>query len=81
MIETNFASAHQLRGYKGECEKLHGHNWKVQVYVLAERLNDIDIALDFHILRGDFDHIAIPHADFFGSLGVNFYQGLVRNSG
>ena len=51
MIETSFASAHQLRGYKGKCENLHGHNWKVQVYVTAEKLNDIDIAIDFHDLK------------------------------
>jgi 6-pyruvoyltetrahydropterin/6-carboxytetrahydropterin synthase len=40
-IETGFASAHQLRGYKGKCEKLHGHNWKVQISVTAERLNEM----------------------------------------
>ena len=51
MIETGFASAHQLRGYKGKCENLHGHNWKVQVYVTAEKLNDIDLAIDFHDLK------------------------------
>ncbi len=51
MIETYFSAAHQLRGYKGACERLHGHNWKVQVYVLADRLNDIDIAIDFHELK------------------------------
>ncbi len=50
-IETSFASAHQLRGYKGKCEKLHGHNWKVQVSVTAERLNEIDLAMDFHDLK------------------------------
>ena len=52
MVETHFSSAHQLRGYKGECEKLHGHNWKVQVYVLAQKLNEIELAIDFHELRG-----------------------------
>lgn len=51
MIETGFSSAHQLRGYKGKCETLHGHNWRAQVYVTAERLNDIDIAIDFHDLK------------------------------
>lgn len=63
MIETHFSSAHQLRGYKGECERVHGHNWKVQVYLLAERLNEIDIAIDFHDLKkmteeivGQLDH-------------------------
>ena len=36
MVDTTFAAAHQLRGYKGKCEQLHGHNWKVQVHVVAE---------------------------------------------
>ncbi|WP_261341682.1 6-pyruvoyl trahydropterin synthase family protein [Candidatus Kuenenia stuttgartensis] len=31
IIDTDFAAAHNLRGYKGQCENLHGHNWKVQV--------------------------------------------------
>jgi 6-pyruvoyltetrahydropterin/6-carboxytetrahydropterin synthase len=51
MIETSFASAHQLRGYKGKCENLHGHNWKIQAYVTADKLNEIDIAIDFHDLK------------------------------
>ncbi|MFA5352775.1 MAG: 6-carboxytetrahydropterin synthase QueD [Thermodesulfovibrionales bacterium] len=51
MIETGFASAHQLRGYKGKCENLHGHNWRVQVTVAAEKLNEIDLAIDFHDLK------------------------------
>jgi 6-pyruvoyltetrahydropterin/6-carboxytetrahydropterin synthase len=57
MVENRFSSAHQLRGYKGKCEKLHGHNWKVQVYVLAEKLNEIDIAIDFHELRRLTDEV------------------------
>jgi 6-pyruvoyltetrahydropterin/6-carboxytetrahydropterin synthase len=51
MVETTFSAAHQLKGYKGKCERLHGHNWKVQVHVIAEKLNEIDIAIDFHELK------------------------------
>jgi len=50
-IESNFSSAHQLRGYKGKCEGLHGHNWKVQVHVVADRLNEIDLVVDFNELK------------------------------
>lgn len=50
-VETTFSAAHQLKGYKGKCERLHGHNWKVQVHVIAEKLNEIDIAIDFHELK------------------------------
>lgn len=59
-IETGFASAHQLRGYKGKCENLHGHNWKVQISVSAERLNDIDIAIDFHDLKKIANEVISP---------------------
>jgi 6-pyruvoyltetrahydropterin/6-carboxytetrahydropterin synthase len=51
MIETQFSAAHQLRGYKGKCESLHGHNWRVQVTVSSDKLDDIGMALDFHELK------------------------------
>jgi 6-pyruvoyltetrahydropterin/6-carboxytetrahydropterin synthase len=60
MIETYFSAAHRLRGYKGQCEKLHGHNWKVQVYVLAEKLNEIDLAIDFHELKRLTEEVLVP---------------------
>jgi 6-pyruvoyltetrahydropterin/6-carboxytetrahydropterin synthase len=50
-IETQFSAAHQLRGYKGKCEELHGHNWRVQITVNSDRLNDIGLAIDFHELK------------------------------
>jgi len=50
-IEEHFAAAHNLRGYKGQCEALHGHNWKVEVVVRASRLDDTGLALDFHELK------------------------------
>lgn len=59
-IETGFASAHQLRGYKGKCEKMHGHNWKVQISVIAERLNEIDLAIDFHDLKKIANEVVAP---------------------
>lgn len=50
-VEDKFSSAHQLRGYKGKCENIHGHNWKVQVSVKSKTLNDIDLAMDFHDIK------------------------------
>jgi 6-pyruvoyltetrahydropterin/6-carboxytetrahydropterin synthase len=50
-IDTKFSAAHQLRGYQGRCEKLHGHNWKVEVSIEAEVLNEIGLALDFKELK------------------------------
>ena len=51
MVEERFSAAHQLRGYKGKCENLHGHNFKVQAFVSAEMLNQLDLAIDFHDLK------------------------------
>ncbi|MEK6528356.1 MAG: 6-carboxytetrahydropterin synthase QueD [Nitrospirota bacterium] len=50
-VESQFSAAHQLRGYKGKCENMHGHNWRVQIAVTAGRLNDIGLAIDFHELK------------------------------
>jgi len=50
-IQTAFSAAHRLRNYQGDCEALHGHNWKVQVTVQARKLNDIGLAIDFKILK------------------------------
>lgn len=60
MVETHFSAAHQLRGYGGDCERLHGHNWKVQVHVLADKLNDIDLAIDFHELKKYTHEVLAP---------------------
>jgi len=43
MIERNFSSAHQLRGYRGKCENLHGHNYKIEIYARGSELNNIGL--------------------------------------
>lgn len=56
-IITGFDAAHQLKGYKGKCENIHGHNWKVEVEVISEKLNEIGIALDFKELKKIVDEV------------------------
>jgi len=51
MVESGFAAAHQLKEYEGKCEGLHGHNWRVQVMVKTDRLNDIGLGIDFKVLK------------------------------
>jgi len=50
-IYTHFAAAHNLINYQGDCENLHGHNWKVEVTVAAEDLDNAGLAIDFKILK------------------------------
>ncbi len=56
-IVTDFDAAHQLRGYKGKCENIHGHNWKVEVEVISEELNEIGLAIDFKELKSITDTV------------------------
>jgi 6-pyruvoyltetrahydropterin/6-carboxytetrahydropterin synthase len=51
MIERNFSSAHQLRGYRGKCENLHGHNYKIEIYARGKELNHIGLLVDFVELK------------------------------
>lgn len=51
MIKTQFAAAHNLINYQGDCENLHGHNWRVEVTVAARELDKAGLAIDFKILK------------------------------
>ena len=63
-IMTHFSSAHSLKGYPGDCARVHGHNWIIEVYVRCKELDEIGIGIDFKdikksvkdVLRG-LDHI------------------------
>jgi 6-pyruvoyltetrahydropterin/6-carboxytetrahydropterin synthase len=57
MIERNFSSAHQLRGYKGKCENLHGHNYKIEIYVRGSELNNIGLLIDFGDVKSAADEV------------------------
>ncbi|MCD6220945.1 6-carboxytetrahydropterin synthase QueD, partial [bacterium] len=50
-IIDEFSAAHRLKNYKGKCENLHGHNWKVEVVISGEFLDKTGLLLDFGILK------------------------------
>jgi 6-pyruvoyltetrahydropterin/6-carboxytetrahydropterin synthase len=50
-VEKYFDAAHYLRGYKGKCEAMHGHRYRVVVKISAEKLDDIGLAYDFSDLK------------------------------
>jgi 6-pyruvoyltetrahydropterin/6-carboxytetrahydropterin synthase len=50
-IVTDFASAHSLRNYPGDCSRLHGHNWGVEVMVYSNKLDEKGIAIDFREIK------------------------------
>ena len=71
-VVTHFAAAHQLRMVAKKCENLHGHNWKIEVYIAGNRLNDAGVLVDFgevkkHIseLMNTLDHKYLNELDCF----------------
>ena len=71
-IVSSFAAAHNLNNYQGECENLHGHNWRVEVVVTARELDKAGLGIDFKILKaetkellGTLDHKYLNELAFF----------------
>ena len=54
-VVTHFAAAHQLKMVAEKCENLHGHNWKIEVYLTGEKLNQAGILMDFGDIK---QHVA-----------------------
>lgn len=72
MIFTHFAAAHNLMNYQGDCENLHGHNWKVEVTVATQELDKAGLGIDFKILKKEtnrvldrLDHTYLNDLPFF----------------
>lgn len=71
-IISHFSAAHQLRNFGGKCEDLHGHNWKVEVYVSGRELEDNGLLVDFKVIKDKagkilegLDHKFINDLDYF----------------
>jgi 6-pyruvoyltetrahydropterin/6-carboxytetrahydropterin synthase len=56
-VEDSFAAGHALRGYRGKCENPHGHNYKVQVTLMGEKLDNIGLLLDFRELKNAMNSV------------------------
>jgi 6-pyruvoyltetrahydropterin/6-carboxytetrahydropterin synthase len=50
-VDETFAAGHALRGYKGKCENVHGHNYKVRIVLEGSQLDSIGLLFDFTHLK------------------------------
>src|SRR2546427_249383 len=50
-VEENFSAGHALRGYRGKCENVHGHNYRVRVTLEGPQLDSIGLLVDFTQLK------------------------------
>lgn len=94
-VKTHFDAAHSLTGYPGECARLHGHTFRVDVVIEGEALNEIGIVFDFKDLKETvnnildrFDHRHINEIPPFDkktptaeNLANYFYHELMNSAG
>ena len=59
-VISHFSGAHRLRYLHGKCEELHGHNWKVEVSVVSNRLGKKGLVIDFGILKQKLEKVLKP---------------------
>ena len=50
-VEDTFSAGHALRGYKGKCENVHGHNYRVRVTLQGPQLDNLGLLVDFTELK------------------------------
>ena len=56
-VFRSFSAAHQLKGYNGDCAKLHGHNWQGAIVMQVKELDNVGIGVDFKVLKRELDRI------------------------
>jgi 6-pyruvoyltetrahydropterin/6-carboxytetrahydropterin synthase len=61
--EITFSSSHALRGYNGDCARVHGHNWVVRVYYDFEILDANGFAIDYGELKSRLEKVILPRFD------------------
>jgi 6-pyruvoyltetrahydropterin/6-carboxytetrahydropterin synthase len=91
-VEKSFDAAHYLRGYGGKCEKLHGHRFKVVARLNCRELNEVGLAYDFTVLKGQvveaigkYDHQCLNDIEPFDkinpsseNIAATIYGGLAE---
>jgi 6-pyruvoyltetrahydropterin/6-carboxytetrahydropterin synthase len=67
-VRSGFSGAHRLKGYKGKCESLHGHNWDVEVFVTSKKLDSGGLTIDFKDLKKKLGAVLeiLDHRDLNG---------------
>jgi len=60
-VQQTFAAGHALRNYRGKCENVHGHNYRIEVKVQGEQLDSIGLLVDFvelkRVMKGVIDYL------------------------
>ncbi len=71
-VVTRFSAAHQLTMVGAKCENMHGHNWKIEVFVTGQKLDNAGALVDFGVIKKHvaeimsmLDHKYLNELDYF----------------
>jgi 6-pyruvoyltetrahydropterin/6-carboxytetrahydropterin synthase len=78
-VHSHFSGAHRLRYLHGKCEELHGHNWKVDVSVVSNRLGKEGVVIDFGILKQKVEKV-LKHLDHTYLNDLPYFSGIEPSS-
>jgi 6-pyruvoyltetrahydropterin/6-carboxytetrahydropterin synthase len=64
-VKDHFSAAHSLRAYEGDCARVHGHNWMVEVFVRCAELDELGIGIDFRDIKAAVKEVlaGLDHCD------------------
>lgn len=86
--DFTFAAAHFIPGHPGKCRNMHGHNYRVRVFLQADILDPLGMVVDFSYLKqlmhdtvGIYDHKVlneIPPFDQINSTAELFCEHIYK---
>jgi len=50
-VQSHFSAAHFLKDYQGQCQNMHGHNWRIRVQVCQKDVDELGMSVDFKLLK------------------------------
>jgi len=56
-VIVDFEAAHRIHDYPGKCNRLHGHNWSIEVNVIGYELNELGMLIDFKELKEEVNQV------------------------
>ncbi|EFK06594.1 queuosine biosynthesis protein QueD [delta proteobacterium NaphS2] len=74
-VQTHFSAAHALNGYPGDCARVHGHNWIIDVFVRCRKLDDIGIGIDFRDIKKSVKNV-LKGLDHFNLNDLPVFQDM-----
>lgn len=61
--EIQFSASHALSGYRGDCSRVHGHNWLARISYRFASVDRLGLTIDYRELRSLLERVILPRFD------------------